>query len=116
MKLFFETSGQSACFLLMTPIGFLLALLLDADVITGRLRPAADIALLLLAGMVCLWMIVLTGEGGLRVYHTLGLLTGAILYLAGVGRLIRLIRRKIHFGRQEKDVHAEKCIYSEGKE
>ncbi len=116
MKLFFETSGQSACFLLMTPVGFLLALLLDADVIAGRLRPAADVALLLLAGAACLWIIVIAGESGLRAYHALGLLTGALLYLAGAGRLMRLLKRKKHRRMQEKGIHAEKCIHSEGKE
>ena len=116
MKLFFETSGQSVCFLLMIPVGFLLALLLDADVIAGRLRSAADIALLLLAGAACLWLIVLTGERGLRVYHVLGLLSGAVLYLCGIGRVIRILKLKIRSARQEKDIHAEKCIHSEGKE
>lgn len=103
MTLFFETSRQAWCFLCMTPVGMAAALLMDADVIAGRLRAIADVLLLLLAGLGALVMIVLCRETGLRLYHLLGLMTGAVLYLQGIGKIIRLC---IH--RQEIKRSAEK--------
>lgn len=94
MSLFFETANQASCFLLMTPIGFAVALLLDADAISGWLRPAADVLALLCAGAALLAAVAATGESGLRLYHLLGVLTGGILYHQGVGRIVRMIARR----------------------
>ncbi len=105
MKLFFETAGQAQRFLIMVPLGFALALCLDADAWTGRLRAAADCLFLLLCGWLMLCTICVLRENSLRIYHMLGLLTGAILYLLGVGRIVRTIRRRIFLRRQEKERH-----------
>lgn len=89
MNLFFETSSQAGCFLCMVPVGMVSALLMDADVIAGKLRALADAILLLFAGLVCLLIIVLCRETTLRLYHLLGLLTGAVLYAEGIGKITR---------------------------
>ncbi len=94
MKLFFETSRQAWCFLSMAPVGMAAALLMDADVIAGRLRAAADVLLMLLTGFAALVMMILCSEQGMRLYHLLGLVTGAVLYLEGIGKIIRCIIRR----------------------
>lgn len=101
MRLFFETTGQASRFLVMAPLGFVLALCLDADAATGRLRLFFDCVLLLACGMAALCTLSGLLESGLRGYHLLGLLTGAVLYTQGAGRIIHLIGRKIR-RRQEK--------------
>ena len=94
MKLFFETGRQAWCFLCMAPVGMAAAFLMDADFIAGKLRPAADILLLLLSGLAALVMVVLCKETGLRLYHLLGFLTGVVLYLEGLGKIIRRVARR----------------------
>lgn len=104
MKLFFETAHQADCFLLMIPLGFMLALCLDADAAAGPIRLILDCLLILAAGAAVLSAIAFWRESGLRLYHLLGLLIGAVLYVHGLGRLIRLAARKVrnHPRRQEK--------------
>ena len=94
MKLFFETTSQSASFLMMVPIGFAVLLLLEADILFGVFRPAADILLIILCGFTALWITSFTGEAGLRLYHALGLLVGGFIYLHGVGKVISRFRYK----------------------
>ena len=113
MKLFFETSHQAMCFLLMAPAGFLAALLLDADALAGVLRPLADVAVLLLAGAAVLVLTSAAGESGVRLYHLLGALTGAVVYLCGAGRIVRMLKRKKAAVRQEKRTRMQKDIHSE---
>ncbi len=91
MKLFFETSRQAFCFLCTVPFGIITAVLMDADVIAGKLRAVADVLFLLLTGLAVMVMIILCRESGLRLYHLLGLLTGAVLYQEGIGKIIRHI-------------------------
>ena len=76
MTLFFETAGQAQAFLAAVPLGLLLAACLDASVLAGPLRPVADVLMM-------------------RLYHLLALLTGAVLYTQGIGRLVRLIRARL---------------------
>lgn len=102
MRLFFETAGQAQRFLFMAPLGFLVAMCLDADAWAGRLRPVVDVLLLLACGFLMLTAIAIYRESGLRAYHLLGLLVGAILYMQGVGKVIRGIARRISAIRQEK--------------
>ena len=104
MKLFFETAHQADCFLLMIPLGLALAFLLDADVFAGRVRLLLDCLLILAAGAAVLVSIVFWRESGLRLYHLLGLFIGAVLYVHGIGRLIRAAASKWlnHSHRQEK--------------
>lgn len=103
MKLFFETARQANCFLLMIPLGLVLAFLLDADVFAGRIRLLLDCLLIVAAGGAVLLSIVFWQESGLRLYHLLGLFIGAVLYVHGIGRLIRFTASKLlnHPRRQE---------------
>ena len=91
MTLFFETSRQAWCFLCLLPVGLAAAFLLDTDVIAGKLRPLADVFFLVVTGLAVLVMIVLCRDSGLRLYHMLGVLTGALLYLGGIGKIIHAI-------------------------
>lgn len=102
MKLFFETAIQSWSFLMVLPLGFGLALLLDAGAVTRAFRCAADILLVLSAGVAVFSVVVWNGESDLRLFHLLGLLTGAMLYLCGAGRLWRMFFRRFMRNKQFK--------------
>ena len=89
MKLFFETAGQAQAFLAAVPLGLVLAACLDASVLAGPLRPLADVLMMLTAGFALMGMMLLSRDEALRLYH-LAILTGALLYTQGIGRLVRL--------------------------
>ena len=93
MNLFFETSGQAWRFLCVVPLGFAAALCLDAQS-SGVLRVLADIVLLMSVGMGTLVVIVFCGDARTRLYHLLALVTGALLYWQGMGKIIRHIRHR----------------------
>lgn len=90
MKLFFETAGQAQAFLAAVPLGLVLAACLDASVLAGPLRPLADVLMMLTAGFALMGMMLLSRDEALRLYHLLAILTGALLYTQGIGRLVRL--------------------------
>ena len=98
MKLFFETTRQAGCFLCMVPIGFVMSLCTDISIKAGKIQPVLDVLITLLTGISVLGGVVLLGENQLRLYHMLGMTTGAILYTQGIGKMIRLFRRKKDFG------------------
>lgn len=108
MNLFFETTVQANCFLCMVPVGFAIAACLDVSAFLGRFRLLLDILVLLLAGMGVLMLISVMQEGSLRAYHLLGLLTGAIVYLQGIGRLLRMIIRKLNRNQIENKTSGRK--------
>lgn len=95
MKLFFETAGQAQAFLMAVPLGLLLAACLDASALTGPLRPLADALLVLGGGLALMAAMLLVRDETLRMYHLLALLTGAVLYSQGIGRLVRMARARI---------------------
>ena len=95
MKLFFETAGQAQAFLTAVPLGLLLAACLDASALTGPLRPLADALLVLGGGLALMAAMLLVRDETLRIYHLLALLTGAVLYSRGIGRLVRMARARI---------------------
>lgn len=95
MNLFFETAGQSLCFLLAIPIGLLLAFLLDGSHGEGIARAVMDVLSLIGAGTALLALTVFLQDEKLRMYHVLGMLVGCILYTGGVGRLRRGIRNRL---------------------
>lgn len=95
MTLFFETAGQAQAFLAAVPLGLLLAACLDASVLAGPLRPVADVLVMLVAAASLMAMMLLARDEALRLYHLLALLTGAVLYTQGIGRLVRLIRARL---------------------
>ncbi|MEG0125172.1 MAG: hypothetical protein RR816_03725 [Clostridia bacterium] len=95
MRLFFETGDQAHIFLAVLPIGFLLAMSFDASSFAGKLRPVMDVLCLLMSGLAFIMLLLVFRDDGLRVYHMLALLTGAVLYLCGMGRLFRAIGRKL---------------------
>ena len=102
MSLFFETSSQANCFLHLLPLGLCMAFCLDASAISGKIRPLMDVLVLVLAGSAVLWWMVLLDENKLRLYHVLGMLTGMLLYMRSIGKIIRTIRQKQDLKRRMK--------------
>jgi len=96
MNLFFETIGQSVCFLMAVPIGLLLAFSLDGYRTEGIVRAVVDILALVGAGLALLALTVVLRDEKLRMYHVLGMLTGCILYVGGIGRLRHGVRFRMH--------------------
>lgn len=88
MKLFFETAAQANVFLVMIPVGLAAAALLDLAAHPSVLRPLWDVLILLLSGAALAFGIVLLGDTGLRIYHLLALVTGALLYVTGIRALL----------------------------
>lgn len=91
MKLFFETAAQANVFLAMIPVGITAALLIDLAAHLSVLRPLWDVLILLLLGAALGFGIVLLGDTGLRIYHLLAVLSGALLYLTGIRALLRKV-------------------------
>lgn len=102
MKLFFETSRQASCFLCMVPLGLAMAIFLDISLIAGKMRPVMDVLVLLSAGLTVLVAIIFCRETTLRLYHLLGLTTGALLYTQGIGKIIRWFRIRQELGKRMK--------------
>ena len=86
MKLFFETAQQCAVFLLMVPVGILLALSVDVSSHMTGMKPMWDVLSMLLCFCTIGIGIVLLNDTGLRLYHVLAVVTGCILYTAGIRR------------------------------
>ena len=95
MRLFFETTGQAQAFLAAVPLGLVLAACLDASVLTGPLRPLADVVMMLAGGIALMVMMLLARDEALRLYHLLAVLTGAVLYTQGIGSLVRMMRTSL---------------------
>jgi len=95
MSLFFETSRQSRGFLLCVPIGFLIALGLCSGSGRGWIRFLLDSLVLLSGALGFLILFVLIQENGMRAYHVLGALSGALLYMLGFYRLWHGIARRM---------------------
>lgn len=94
MNLFFETAGQSICFLAAVPVGLALAFLLDGCRSEGVIRAILDVVSLISAGIALLTLTVFLQDEKLRLYHVLGMLVGCILYMGGVGRMRYAIRKR----------------------
>ncbi len=91
MKLFFETAAQANLFLLTVPVGIAAAAMTDLFTHTGAFRPLWDVLAFLFLGAGLGLTVILLGDAGLRSYHILAVLVGAILYFAGIRRLLSLI-------------------------
>lgn len=102
MKLFFETAAQGSLFLMMLPLGILLAVCIDVASCARRSRPLWDVLVVLLCGGLMAAAVVLLGDEKLRMYHLLGILCGALLYLFGARSLWRTIIRSLQKKKQEK--------------
>ena len=89
MKLFFETSAQAYSFLAAVPVGFGTALCLDVGKRENLWRVVLDLLLLLLCGYALLVLVFALQEDGLRMYHLLGVTTGGLLYMRGIGSIKR---------------------------
>ena len=48
-------------------------------------------------------MMLLARDEALRLYHLLAILTGAVLYTQGIGRLVRLIRERLQKAKKSDD-------------
>lgn len=116
MKLFFETSSQASFFLLMLPFGFVVALCLHAGSGGGLLRLIQDLVVLLLSGVAAALMLLSTRDETLRFYHLLGIITGALLYFAGVGRGVAWLRRKIRQAGRNQPADEEIIKHKQGKD
>lgn len=109
MKLFFETAGQGAIFLLMVPIGMLLAFNIDISACAKRTKPLWDVfSMVVCFGTVAI-SIVLLNDTQLRMYHFLGVLAGSILYNLGIRRVLEC------FHRHTKTVKVKKMKLRQGK-
>ena len=106
MTLFFETSTQADFFLQTVLLGLVLACCLDLLNIKSYFSVVVDIVVLgLLSGCLILIMIIFQQES-LRIYHVLGCMVGSIVYLQGIGKVLKGIVTKINQrkagGMQEK--------------
>lgn len=107
MMLFFETAKQAWCFLAAVPVGFLIALCLCIGKKEGMIRLLLDLLLLGSSGIVLIGMLLFFREGFLRLYHLLGMILGAFLYLNGICQVKRKISRSIKEKRQQKEKQKE---------
>ena len=97
MSLFFETEQQSVVFLTFCLLGFAAALLLDGlrRWLRDSLKPLCDVLVFLLLGALFVLALLATRSDAIRLYQWLALTLGAILYLCGARRLVRLGCRQI---------------------
>lgn len=93
MNLFFETGNQAACFLIAVPFGFTISLCLCLGKGEGAGRIVSDLLLLLFFGVASVWMILFLRDTSFRLYHLLGIISGAFLYFHGMGRIQKHFRR-----------------------
>ena len=91
MKLFFETAVQKNVFLLTLPVGFLVCFLLDTQIPSILIQTFLDFGVLISTGVILVLLVLFSDGSTLRIYHLLGLISGAILYVCGVG----ICRRKV---------------------
>lgn len=87
MKLFFETESQPFFFLLTLPLGFFLCFFLDLENIPFIIRLVLDLIVLVCCGICLVLFVLLSRDQALRLYHLLGLVCGALLYLGGIGKI-----------------------------
>jgi len=102
MKLFFETSAQGSIFLMMLPVGMLLAVCVDLCGLSGTFRPLWDLCGVLVCFAAIGFCIVLLDDSSLRLYHVLAVATGYLLYALGARRFFRTLGRRV----AKKDRHA----------
>jgi hypothetical protein len=95
MKLFFETAAQASLFLATIPLGFGIAVLIDLAGRAGTLKPLWDVLAMLTCFGSLAFTVVLLGDGGLRVYHLLSVLIGALLYRLGLRSLLSAVCSRI---------------------
>lgn len=103
MNLFFETASQARSFLTAVPVGFCAVMCLDCGRGEGVLRAAIDLLLMLLTGLGMMLMVFALQEDGLRLYHALGGIVGALLYLRGVGRVKRAAKALMRSLQKERN-------------
>lgn len=95
MNLFFETTAQAHIFLATIPLGFALALIIDITSHAGHMRLLLDVLCLLVCGIALICLMLMFKDKGIRIYHLLALIIGAILYLLGVKQLMISVWRKL---------------------
>lgn len=94
MKLFFETAQQAGGFLVMVPVGLFLAMLTDLTGNCRKSRPLCDVFVMLIGCAILGWLLIVTGDERIRLYHLLAVLTGAVLYMTGLRRIFRCLSAK----------------------
>ena len=78
--LFFETQTQAYLFLASIPLGFLLMLILALRIRYAAIRTPFDFVAIIGAALILSMFIAKNREGGMRMYHLLGVLCGVYLY------------------------------------
>ena len=88
MKLFFETNLQAVSFITTVPFGFFLSILIDFLLICNKkIRPFLDALFLSCFGIMLYVFLTLSHDRPVRLYHLLGSLCGALLYIQGVRKV-----------------------------
>lgn len=105
MKLFFETSGQWAVFLMMLPVGMALGLSVDLCGYIGTARPLWDVLIVLLCFSIVGVCVVFLCNETLRMYHALAVLSGYLLYTCGIRRVISCLSKLLVT--KKKDIRKE---------
>lgn len=95
MKLFFETASQASVFLIMLPLGMLLAACVELTGMTGAGKPLWDILVVLLSGVLLGIGVVFLNDTTLRLYHLLAIVCGWILYRLGVQSFFTMVAKCI---------------------
>ena len=113
MKLFFETEAQAHFFLLMIPFGFATALCLHTGKGVGLLRLLLDLLILLFSGIGAVFLLLSAKDEALRLYHLLGWLIGALLYVCGAGRAVNFLKGKIRRGGRNQPADEEVIHHKE---
>ena len=91
MKLFFETASHASSFLSAVPLGLLMCLFLCSAHSSGMWRLLLDLGALVCSALVFFFLFVICRNDSLRFYHLLGVLTGAILCLRGIGVIAQML-------------------------
>lgn len=80
---------------MMIPVGILLALLADLTGQAGRGKPVLDVLVMLTCGLILAFLLIVTGDERLRLYHLLAVLAGCVLYLTGLRRIFVFLNSRI---------------------
>ena len=93
MKLFFETAVQKSAFLMSLPVGFMICLILDTKVRSTLIQAVLDLGVLASTGFILVLLVLFSSDASLRIYHLLGFFGGAILYVCGIGKCRKKVKK-----------------------
>ena len=73
----------------MVPLGMIAACCLEFGWLYPAIRTVLDVLILSAAGIAMLFTVILCSESGVRIYHLLGLTAGALIWVNGIGKIVR---------------------------